>query len=165
MSFWLNVYSDQLRCSMCEKTEKNNRDNQQLDKTVPHIPGQLNNDLYAVPVKKRIQKSPDEIEIYSPDKERSDSTDLPPGWEKHEDNDGPYYWHIKSGTIQREIPTIPDNERSEKTDISKHNNKENDALMLTFENTLISSVTRSNTSSALDVETEERKRKNDLTFK
>jgi len=20
------------------------------------------------------------------------------------DNDGPYYWHIKSGTIQREVP-------------------------------------------------------------
>merc|ERR1712071_276078 len=30
--------------------------------------------------------------------------DLPNGWEKHEDNDGPYYWHIKSGTIQREPP-------------------------------------------------------------
>lgn len=30
--------------------------------------------------------------------------DLPPGWEKHEDDDGPYYWHIKSGTIQREPP-------------------------------------------------------------
>jgi len=30
--------------------------------------------------------------------------DLPVGWEKHEDDDGPYYWHIKSGTIQREPP-------------------------------------------------------------
>lgn len=36
------------------------------------------------------------------DKDRN--TDLPMGWEKHEDNDGPYYWHIKSGTIQREPP-------------------------------------------------------------
>lgn len=33
--------------------------------------------------------------------------DLPFGWEKHEDNDGPYYWHIKSGTIQREPPLYP----------------------------------------------------------
>lgn len=33
--------------------------------------------------------------------------DLPFGWEKHEDNDGPYYWHIKSGTIQREPPLFP----------------------------------------------------------
>lgn len=33
--------------------------------------------------------------------------DLPPGWEKHEDNNGPYYWHIKSGTIQREPPIWP----------------------------------------------------------
>lgn len=30
---------------------------------------------------------------------------LPPGWECHEDEDGSYYWHVKSGTIQREIPT------------------------------------------------------------
>ncbi|OQV24353.1 Protein Fe65-like protein [Hypsibius exemplaris] len=29
---------------------------------------------------------------------------LPFGWEKHEDDDGPYYWHIKSGTIQRHPP-------------------------------------------------------------
>ena len=59
--------------------------------------------------------------------------DLPPGWEKHEgplgkhfaitfegntqrfiysrvatDDDGPYYWHIKSGTIQREPPENKD---------------------------------------------------------
>lgn len=30
---------------------------------------------------------------------------LPPGWERHEDSNGPYYWHIKSGTIQRELPS------------------------------------------------------------
>lgn len=24
---------------------------------------------------------------------------LPPGWEKHEDTNGPYYWHVKSGTV------------------------------------------------------------------
>jgi amyloid beta (A4) precursor protein-binding family B protein 2 (Fe65-like) len=29
---------------------------------------------------------------------------LPPGWEKHEDGEGAYYWHVKSGTIQRERP-------------------------------------------------------------
>lgn len=29
---------------------------------------------------------------------------LPPGWEKHQDNNGPYYWHVKSGTIQRDVP-------------------------------------------------------------
>lgn len=54
---------------------------------------------------------------------QTEEEDLPPGWEKHEgkglvqiylafaycflflvDDDGPYYWHIKSGTIQREPP-------------------------------------------------------------
>ena len=29
---------------------------------------------------------------------------LPTGWEAHEDEDGAYYWHIKSGTIQRDFP-------------------------------------------------------------
>ncbi|XP_064481405.1 protein Fe65 homolog [Ornithodoros turicata] len=32
---------------------------------------------------------------------------LPQGWERHLDDDGPYYWHISSGTIQREPPTLP----------------------------------------------------------
>ncbi|XP_055838849.1 protein Fe65 homolog isoform X2 [Episyrphus balteatus] len=39
--------------------------------------------------------------------EKDRNKDLPMGWEKHEDNDGPYYWHIKSGTIQREPPIFP----------------------------------------------------------
>ena len=29
---------------------------------------------------------------------------LPSGWERHEDSEGAYYWHVKSGTIQRERP-------------------------------------------------------------
>ena len=29
---------------------------------------------------------------------------LPPGWERHEDSEGAYFWHVKSGTIQRERP-------------------------------------------------------------
>ena len=29
---------------------------------------------------------------------------LPSGWEAHEDEDGAYYWHIKSGNIQRDFP-------------------------------------------------------------
>lgn len=32
----------------------------------------------------------------------------------HTDNDGPYYWHIKSGTIQREPPLWPKNESKAK---------------------------------------------------
>lgn len=65
--------------------KKNNADNQD---TISHIPGHLNNDLYAIPMKKKHQKCPEEIEIYSPDKEcsSSDDSDLPPGWEKHEGN-------------------------------------------------------------------------------
>ncbi|XP_065576742.1 protein Fe65 homolog isoform X2 [Artemia franciscana] len=37
--------------------------------------------------------------------EESCEEDLPAGWERHEDSDGPYYWHVKSGTIQRDPPT------------------------------------------------------------
>lgn len=61
------------------------------------------------------------------------------------DNDGPYYWHIKSGTIQREIPThVP--------------GVGNDVPVT-------SSVTRSTTSSALDVECDDRKRREELALK
>ncbi|XP_050416196.1 protein Fe65 homolog isoform X1 [Patella vulgata] len=48
---------------------------------------------------------------------------LPTGWEKYEDEDGPYYWHIKSGTIQRELPSPSqgDSLRSALTnDVSNH---------------------------------------------
>lgn len=31
---------------------------------------------------------------------------LPDGWERHLDDDGPYYWHIRTGTIQREPPVV-----------------------------------------------------------
>lgn len=63
---------------------KDNREDE--DMGVPHIAGQLNNDLYAIPVKRRSPKSSDEIDAISPDKERCDDNDLPPGWEKHEGN-------------------------------------------------------------------------------
>lgn len=63
-------------------SESNLKDNRQEE--VPHIPGQINNDLYAIPVKRRPQKSPEELDSASPEKERSDDSDLPPGWEKHE---------------------------------------------------------------------------------
>uniref|UniRef100_A0A8R1HKH0 PID domain-containing protein n=1 Tax=Caenorhabditis japonica TaxID=281687 RepID=A0A8R1HKH0_CAEJA len=34
-----------------------------------------------------------------------EQTDLPPGWEKHQDPHGfSYYWHVDSGTIQRQPP-------------------------------------------------------------
>ncbi|CAG9762957.1 unnamed protein product [Ceutorhynchus assimilis] len=94
------------------------------------IVGGLNNDLYAIPVKFNKSSSPPEKcnEIQEWDKKI-----LPPGWEKHEDNDGPYYWHIKSG---REMPSA-----SEKQD---KNFKER-------------AVTRSSTSSALDLDADKRK--------
>jgi amyloid beta (A4) precursor protein-binding family B protein 2 (Fe65-like) len=47
---------------------------------------------------------------YSPNNELIDnencesSEELPIGWERHEDESGPYFWHIPSGTIQRERP-------------------------------------------------------------
>ena len=34
----------------------------------------------------------------------SHNNQLPPGWEKHEDDEGPYFWHVKTGNIQREMP-------------------------------------------------------------
>ncbi|XP_030749836.1 protein Fe65 homolog isoform X3 [Sitophilus oryzae] len=138
--------------SLCDKMTEN-------EDSVPHIVGGLTNDLYAVPVKKfsksSIEKSND---IISPD-EDWDKDILPPGWEKHEDNDGPYYWHIKSGTIQREMP-VADFEK-EKCD-SKASFKESD-FITSFEPSMV--VTRSSTSSALDLDADDRKRKEELALK
>jgi len=39
--------------------------------------------------------------------------ELPPGWERHEDSDGAYYWHITSGTIQREAPHTGDTDNQD----------------------------------------------------
>lgn len=97
----------------CNKTDNGN---------IKYVVGKLNsNDLYALP-NKRMGKTNAVQEAVSDDDEKYDrseckskdsieekdsNNDLPFGWEKHEDNDGPYYWHIKSGTIQREPPTWP----------------------------------------------------------
>lgn len=111
---------------------------------VPHIQGHINEDLYAIPVKKNTP---------SPQADTPDKDCLPPGWEKHEDNDGPYYWHIKSGTIQREPPKEGSCDESGR------------ALLEAVENlnppVTMSSVPRSTTSSALDAI----QRKDDLAFK
>lgn len=60
------------------------------------------------------------------------------------DNDGPYYWHIKSGTIQREPPE----------DFKEFNSTTVQQLLKETEDitssTMFSCVTRSNTSSALE---------------
>ncbi|KAK6637371.1 hypothetical protein RUM44_007787 [Polyplax serrata] len=113
---------------------------------VSNIQNQLNDDLYAVP-DKRASQSP---ATDTPDKDR-----LPPGWEKHEDNDGPYYWHIKSGTIQREPPE----DCKEISNIVQQFLKDTDDLNTS---TIINSVTRSNTSSALE---SIKDKKEDVAFK
>lgn len=67
--------------SICQKMATQNED------LIPHIVGDINNDLYAIPVKKFSKTSPPEKcnEIISPDQEWDRVKDvLPPGWEKHE---------------------------------------------------------------------------------
>ncbi|KDR19882.1 hypothetical protein L798_06003, partial [Zootermopsis nevadensis] len=124
------------------------------DGSVPHIAGQLNSDLYAVPVKRR---PPQKHSSLSPNGSNSPKhsvgspgsglENLPPGWEKHEDNDGPYYWHIKSGTIQREPPATPPNS---KTEPRRPLVKDAESVLGGICGVLGTGVTRSNTSSALE---------------
>ncbi|XP_011500533.1 PREDICTED: amyloid beta A4 precursor protein-binding family B member 1-like [Ceratosolen solmsi marchali] len=140
---------------------------------VPHVEG-INNELYtSLPVKRRQPKdksqqhlqnnigNPDrglhENSIDSEDKDEN----LPPGWEKHEDKDGPYYWHIKSGTIQREPPEARISKVESRRSFVKDNDSINNFNSL---GCLVNTVTRSNTSSALDQELEN-KRKEELALK
>lgn len=75
------------------------------------------------------------------------ANDLPPGWERHQDNDGPYYWHIKSGTIQRNAPEIVGGNNEPRTPLVK----DAETVLTSYhQNGGLGTVTRSNTSSALE---------------
>ncbi|XP_068623081.1 protein Fe65 homolog [Battus philenor] len=130
--------------------EKERADQEDTEKShagpVPHSAEGPNDDLYAIPVKLRPKKEPQ----------------LPPGWEKHEDNDGPYYWHIKSGTIQREMPKMPPVEGKE----SRISMVRDCSNLSDVKYEMATSVVRSTTSGALDhVDMEERKRKEEISYK
>nr|CAD7202879.1 unnamed protein product [Timema douglasi] len=114
---------------------------------VPHVAGQLNNDLYAVPVKRRSQPPAVVADLTAQSPDTDTESGLPSGWEKHEDNDGPYYWHIKSGTIQREPPALP---APGKTESRRLLVKEAESALTNYQSGVIGSVTRSSTSSALE---------------
>ncbi|XP_055320912.1 protein Fe65 homolog isoform X3 [Sitodiplosis mosellana] len=185
---------------------------------IKHVSGDLNaDDLYALPNKRSaaaktatsaiVTNDKNDSKVYEvasdeEDKDECDNkhasetiedkdanNDLPFGWEKHEDNDGPYYWHIKSGTIQREPPLFPKEPVPQQagdiktpssglnqspsllhmqatssviTKFSPYSQYHNSGMG--FNETQSLSVTRSNTSSALDFD-EERRRREDLVLK
>nr|XP_012138278.1 PREDICTED: amyloid beta A4 precursor protein-binding family B member 2-like isoform X6 [Megachile rotundata] len=161
--------TDNHNLGYCEKA-----DNETTDMGgVPHVEGGLNSELYAVPVKRRqpkdqknnaslqnnAQEKPSEVDTNEcEDKDEN----LPPGWQKHEDENGPYYWHVKSGNIQREPPeALPHSKRESRRSLIKDNDSINNFHTLSG---MVNTVTRSNTSSALDQELEN-KRKVELALK
>ncbi|XP_055631903.1 protein Fe65 homolog isoform X2 [Toxorhynchites rutilus septentrionalis] len=161
---------------------------------IKHIAGTLNaDDLYALPNKKKqeVNEVPPEDDDDEEEKgkqediegieDKDKTNDLPPGWEKHEDNGGPYYWHIKTGTIQREPPAWPKEppkEPAKTTAVPTPRCIQNSMFSQTLASLYgtpkpesssggsssgrlhesITSVTRSSTSSALDQEDERRRR-------
>lgn len=161
--------TDNHNLGYCEKP-----DNETADMGgVPHVEGGLNSELYAVPVKRRqpkdqknnailqnnTQEKPTDVD--STDSEDKDEN-LPSGWQKHEDENGPYYWHVKSGNIQREPPEAPLHSKTEaRRSLVKDNDSINNFHTLSG---MVNTVTRSNTSSALDQELEN-KRKMELALK
>uniref|UniRef100_A0A8D8BKZ1 Protein Fe65 homolog n=1 Tax=Culex pipiens TaxID=7175 RepID=A0A8D8BKZ1_CULPI len=184
-----------------EKTDQQEHQVQENGAEIKHIAGTLNaDDLYALPNKKKqevgeVPPEDDDVDGDEEDKQedidaiedKDKTNDLPPGWEKHEDNGGPYYWHIKSGTIQREPPVWP-KEPPTTQELTKTNVTaavaptprciQNSMFSQTLVNLYgtpkpessstssssgrlhesITSVTRSSTSSALDQEDERRRR-------
>ncbi|RXG59753.1 Protein Fe65-like protein [Armadillidium vulgare] len=112
---------------------------------IPHMTPLDSQDLYAIPVKRVPSDTAQTNDVDSEEKKDPPSDDaLPSGWEKHEDNDGPYYWHIKSGTITRTPP-------NSNTQVQPHaplrveRRSKDDQMSVALSGT----VTRSNTSSAL----------------
>uniref|UniRef100_A0A336L526 CSON003423 protein n=1 Tax=Culicoides sonorensis TaxID=179676 RepID=A0A336L526_CULSO len=184
-------------------------ENKDKSNEIRHIKGNMNEiDLYALPNKKREEIEELEAKVEhamccDDDEEekgkqedieciedKDANKDLPPGWEKHEDNEGPYYWHIKSGTIQREPPTWPKEQTKEmRTPIlpppninQYYQHQTSREIKSSFSSTLSSiygnrdvvggkdsqclssSVTRSNTSFALDQD-DDRRRKEEMAYK
>ncbi|XP_065207171.1 protein Fe65 homolog isoform X2 [Planococcus citri] len=137
--------------------------------SIPHITGQLNDDIYAVPVKTRNKSSPPQdegtssssLESSTESSNNSPQENLPPGWERHEDNDGPYYWHIKSGIIQREPPT------SAICGETNEQLKDIDAVLSSLQNLEVSApqpVTRSRTMNEMS-DIQEKRKKEELFLK
>ncbi|KAL4229771.1 amyloid beta (A4) precursor protein-binding [Mactra antiquata] len=81
------------------------------DDGISNTHGSISEDLYGVTNKSYLAKNDEngDSEEVTPTQTEENTTEepeaLPPGWERCEDEDGPYYWHIKSGTIQREPPS------------------------------------------------------------
>ncbi|KAJ8938632.1 hypothetical protein NQ318_015931 [Aromia moschata] len=143
------------------------------DNGILHIVGDVTNDLYAVPMKKSNHKSSEHItKTTSPEKEWDTQNELPPGWEKHEGK-ATYtlitYMYIMMAPIigiskveqYKEKFQFWKMKKIEKSD-SKCAIKETD-LIPTFDSSI--SVTRSSTSSALDLDSEDRKRKEEIVLK
>ena len=51
------------------------------------------------------KKTSSQIETETNNSENVEPESLVDGWEMHEDEGGLYFWHVKSGTIQREVPS------------------------------------------------------------
>lgn len=126
-------------------------------------------DIYASPNKRVSEQSTDSsdkdlpLETHNhetPDTQPNNDENLPPGWERHEDNDGPYYWHIKSGTITRTPPERDDtSSNGSETQTTAAPPTEHPPVVMRqkkqhpepeqMSGNMGGSVTRSNTSSAL----------------
>jgi hypothetical protein len=84
-----------------QKPEKANKGNK-----IKYVQGHVNSqDLYATVRKGDGNGDETEKGGCEENEDKDQNKDLPPGWEKHEDESGPYYWHIKTGVTQREPPT------------------------------------------------------------
>lgn len=100
----MNTFSFVLKYLIGEGIENNKQNNRW---TYAQLNPQTMGVLTSPQTEKEVscEKEP-EKEIVNPDEQKpaKPAIDLEDGWEMHEDEVGLYFWHIKSGTIQREIP-------------------------------------------------------------
>ena len=85
-----SVESDKLVESVSEKDTKKDRNEEDIMSCMKKEEAEI-----STVVRRRPKKN-----------NKSNENILPPGWEKHSDENGYYYWHVKSGTIQREYPQM-----------------------------------------------------------
>jgi hypothetical protein len=83
------------------KKLKSNSFPEKTNKQIGYVVGQLNSeDLYACATTSKTTP------IGQTEPVNDKNQKLPIDWEQHEDENGLYFWHTKTGVTQREQPTV-----------------------------------------------------------
>jgi amyloid beta A4 precursor protein-binding family B member 2 len=101
-------------CRLSKKVEPENTNKDNIK--IKHVAGKLHSDdLYAIIGSGKDDPNDPNNNESEESNDKDQNYDLRPGWEKHDDEQGLYFWHTKTGLTQRELPTLPRKVKKPKT--------------------------------------------------